>query len=849
VEPANDPPDPTKSLALERSPSLRDHFPFAEVRENQNHTLDRLVEWNRSSKKFFLLEGPTGFGKSPCNIAEASYAKVMPGFGQYEPGAYILTPQKTLAEQYMRDFEPMGLVELKGRANYPCGKWTQVTGEQVDCETGAMLNESGMDDRCDWCPYRAAKERFVSAPFGTTNFAYYLSETNHAHQLPDRNLLVLDEGHNTEECHPPETKIDICADIEGVRRQKTAKIQSVAIALLSDGQRAVSWNRASDSLHLSGREIRVAHRPYAGPLLTVTAGDKSTRVTPNHWFWVRLNSSVSKKHILYIMHKEGYGYRIGVTRFRSASQHGIGLVSRMKQEEADKGWVLALYDSYSEAAKWEKIYSLRYGIADTCFRARKGVLQSDIKDVFLSTSEDGAIECLKAHGRQADYPIWENTSRPKHKGYFKIRACNLLSGVMELPARKTKTRGERRRNVLDASTTIGGISVNQYTGLVYSLDVAEDHTYVADGLVVGNCILKLTDTKIDRRRCDEYGVGRLPVFGEGDNSAVLAWLDSVFVPAALACANELAKKFREARDDERVKYARKIKALERFLQRIDMFRNSNDPGEWFAWSDWQENLRTGKASGTGDLLIKPLTARLFADDLLFSKAQKVLITSATILDFGTFMRNLGISPRDAEILAVDSEFPVANRPLFYDPVGSMNYRDIDRTLPLLATKIEELMVRYASKKGIVHTNSYKVNQYVTRYLSGTSQAFRVVTHDSSYGARERAQTEHFARTGEPTVLFSPSMFEGLDLKEDLSRFQIICKVPYPALDPYVRARMRRDPAWYQWQTALKLVQASGRSVRSKTDKAHTWILDEEFANFIQRNNRSMPKYWLNSIIW
>lgn len=553
---------PVKDLRYEKSPNLRDHFPFSEVRANQEHTLDRLQKWNNNPrKKFFVLEGPTGFGKSPVDIAEASFAKVMPTFGMFEPGAYVLTPQKSLAEQYMKDFEPMGLVELKGRANYLCDKWTQLEGQDVDCETGAMMNDAnGLEDKCEYCPYRAAKDRFMANPFGTSNYSYFLNETNHAGQLANRNVLILDEGHNTEDQ-----------------------------------------------------------------------------------------------------------------------------------------------------------------------------------------------------------------------------------------------------------------------------------------------ILSLTDTKITQKKCDEYGVaGKLPIFDAGDINGVLAWLDRVFIPATVVHGNDLAKKFRTARDEERLKYARKLNGLDRFVQRVNLFRNSADPGEWFAWSDWDEQKRGDK--GTGDLIIKPLTARLFADELLFSKAQKVLITSATILDFQTFMRNLGIDPADCETLAVDSEFPVENRPIFYSPIGDMSYKNIDRTLPLMAPAVEALIRRYATKKGIVHTNSYKINRYIVQYLMGTDQASRIITHDNSKGAREAAIEKHLTST-EPTVLISPSMTEGLDLKEDLSRFQIICKVPYPALDPYVRARMKRDPDWYQWQTALKLVQATGRSVRSKTDRAHTHILDAGFANFIKLNNRKMPKYWINSIIW
>jgi ATP-dependent DNA helicase DinG len=553
---------PAKNLTYERSNNLHDHFPFGEVRGNQAPALNKIAKWIDSPEKFFLLEGPTGFGKSPVDIACASHAKTTPAYGAYTPGAYILTPQKTLAQQYMNDFAPMGLVELKGRNNYRCARWSNEMGEEIDCETGADLNEtSGMGEKCDGCPYSVDKDIFIRNPFGTTNFAYYLNETNHAHQLPDRNMLILDEGHNTEDQ-----------------------------------------------------------------------------------------------------------------------------------------------------------------------------------------------------------------------------------------------------------------------------------------------ILSLTNTLIRQKDCDKYGAGKLPVFDAGDNAAVLNWLDNTLVGAATRYGYALDKEIKEARDDERVKGIRKKKSLERFLSRVNMFRNSADPGEWFVWSDWQVNERTGRATGTGDLNIKPLTARMFADALLFSKAQKVLITSATILDFNTFMRNLGIQRDDSQILAVDSEFPIENRPIFFRPVGSMSYKKIDATLPLMAAEIESLLTRYIAKKGIIHTNSYKVNKYICDYLRSTSHASRIITHDSSKGARECAVAEHLA-SKEATVLISPSMTEGLDLKEDLSRFQILCKVPYPALDPYTRARMERDGDWYQWQTCLKLVQATGRSIRSKTDRAHTYVLDADFSKFIQMNNRRLPKYWLDSIIW
>ena len=77
------------------------------------------------------------------------------------------------------------------------------------------------------------------------------------------------------------------------------------------------------------------------------------------------------------------------------------------------------------------------------------------------------------------------------------------------------------------------------------------------------------------------------------------------------------------------------------------------------------------------------------------------------------------------------------------------------------------------------------------------------------------------------MLISPSVHTGLDLKGELSRFQILVKVPYPSLgDRWIRKKQTLDGGkWYRWQTVLKTVQAYGRSVRSKDDWAKTYLLD------------------------
>ena len=81
------------------------------------------------------------------------------------------------------------------------------------------------------------------------------------------------------------------------------------------------------------------------------------------------------------------------------------------------------------------------------------------------------------------------------------------------------------------------------------------------------------------------------------------------------------------------------------------------------------------------------------------------------------------------------------------------------------------------------------------------------------------------------------MTEGVDLKDDLSRFQIICKVPFPYLgDKLIRKKMNKWNWWYDLQPAKTVIQSVGRSVRSETDTAVTYILDSSWERFYKKNH-------------
>jgi len=136
---------------------------------------------------------------------------------------------------------------------------------------------------------------------------------------------------------------------------------------------------------------------------------------------------------------------------------------------------------------------------------------------------------------------------------------------------------------------------------------------------------------------------------------------------------------------------------------------------------------------------------------------------------------------------------------------------------------------------VVHNcHTYKIANYLKNNIKG-KLGKRILIHDSKN--RDAVLKQHM-NSKEPTVLLSPSMTEGVDLKGDLSRFQVICKVPYPWLgDPIVRKRMNKFPNWYPLKTAMTVVQAVGRSVRNSEDTAITYILDSDWSRFYGKNKK------------
>jgi Rad3-related DNA helicase len=245
------------------------------------------------------------------------------------------------------------------------------------------------------------------------------------------------------------------------------------------------------------------------------------------------------------------------------------------------------------------------------------------------------------------------------------------------------------------------------------------------------------------------------------------------------------------------------------------------------------------------IVLTPLNVSRYFKDILDMGAI-TLFMSATILSKDYLCRTAGLKSDEVKFIRVEqSEFPIKNRPIYLMNVAWLNAKTMGQSLPAIANAVNNIMSIHKNEKGIIHTTSYSQLQFIKDNISKENST-RLIETGPKFD-RNKVLQKHTQSTS-PTVLISPSLYLGVDLKDYLSRFQIIVKVPYPDLtDRKVSAMKQRDPKWYTWNTILRLVQAYGRSVRNRDDFANTYVLDSSISYLLRDANDMVPKWFSEAI--
>lgn len=221
---------------------------------------------------------------------------------------------------------------------------------------------------------------------------------------------------------------------------------------------------------------------------------------------------------------------------------------------------------------------------------------------------------------------------------------------------------------------------------------------------------------------------------------------------------------------------------------------------------------------------------------------KVLMT-ATMGSPKDFMRNHGLT--SAKYFKMDSYFIWEKSPIIFYPGKKLSARHLEENIDWAIEKTVELLTTHINQRGIIHTGSYDLGERVWSKLPREIRK-RVLTYR---GSEEKDKIIRKLKKNPNTVLMGPSLLEGLNLANDDSRFQIFLKVPYPHLgDRYVKAKLEDSQTWYNWKTSISVLQGVGRSIRTPSDWAVTYLLDGNFADLLKAAGDQFPSEFKSRLV-
>ena len=263
---------------------------------------------------------------------------------------------------------------------------------------------------------------------------------------------------------------------------------------------------------------------------------------------------------------------------------------------------------------------------------------------------------------------------------------------------------------------------------------------------------------------------------------------------------------------------------------------------------WIINLNLKEKS----IEFKPIRIDKFLKSMIWSQGKQIVLSSATIPYRNNpkkWLERIGLKDKTYSFHSAPMIFPLKNRPIITKYIGrEMTYGKEKENWNYNIKLVKEIMDLYKNERGVIHAVSYGRAFKLSKELYD----YNIFLHDKEFN-NEEGSSKIITKWQESNkkMLISPSVMDGVDLKDDMCRYQILFKVPYPDMnDGRVKYLVDKkyginDWYWYMNETAKNVVQAYGRAVRSETDYADFYIIDGSFNNL--RKRVKFPDYFLEAI--
>lgn len=280
-----------------------------------------------------------------------------------------------------------------------------------------------------------------------------------------------------DQCHPAGTLIS------------TSNRYQVPIECL-DPDIDTLWNFDKHGFQIyRAKSFKVASRQFKGMMVTI---NENLKATYDHRVIARWNKYAVGAKAVYLMRKRNK-WRIGTTDLIRKKARGVfGVGQRARQEGADAAWIISIHDNPIHAMMMEERLSMKYGISQMVFKApTKGALlrmtQLEIDNYHNEISETAQpLKLLSDFGFHEKYPMWIGDGRQRGKtAWQEIRIINVFADYMEIP---TRHGDEITSKTTAIPELVWSVKKENKQCEVFSLDVFPHHTYVANGVIVHNCI-------------------------------------------------------------------------------------------------------------------------------------------------------------------------------------------------------------------------------------------------------------------------------------------------------------------------------------------------------------------------
>lgn len=221
------------------------------------------------------------------------------------------------------------------------------------------------------------------------------------------------------------------------------------------------------------------------------------------------------------------------------------------------------------------------------------------------------------------------------------------------------------------------------------------------------------------------------------------------------------------------------------------------------------------------------------------KVEKIVLLSATMNR--NDIESLGLDNRRVVFISAESSIPKERRPIIIEGSLNLSFKHQMENLPKVIEWLQNILAN-KKERGIVHL-TYSLARLLKPYLEENP---RLLWHTAE---NKMAVYRQFLTAGTDAVLMACGLYEGIDLPEDLGRWQVLIKVPFPSLEsPAIKFMAETQPEWFANETIRVVQQMSGRICRTPEDYGETIVLDSSFQKLYDEYRNLFSSWFIEAVV-